>query len=141
MRRAFSARSEFPSEWNAFLRPAEGSSQAVLSVELAEQLFPHLAQGADLTITNLELIALVKDPDGWQSTTITVTAPNNGETVPLIGSPVLYGGRPRASVAYATGAAPGRWDVSVPIDQLGAPAEWADDMILIATYQVALDLE
>jgi hypothetical protein len=30
------------------------------------------------------------------------------------------------------------WDVSVPMDQLGPPSEWADDLILIATYQLEL---
>lgn len=139
LRRAFSAKSEFSSEWNAFLRPAEGSSEAVFSVVVAEQLFPFIAQNAGLRITNLELIALVKDPGNWQSTEITVTTGSNVQTATM-GSSALYGGQPSAEVAYASEAAPGTWEVSVPINQLGAPAEWADDLILIATYQVQLAL-
>ncbi|MBC8121639.1 MAG: hypothetical protein H7Y22_07360, partial [Gemmatimonadaceae bacterium] len=140
LRRAFSAKSEFPSEWNAFLRPAEGM-QAVLSVVLGEHLFPHITQGAGLMITNLELVALVKDPGNWQSVVVTVATANSVQTPTLVGSSVLYAGQPSAAVAYASGAQPGTWEVSVPIGTLGAPSEWVDDLILIATYEVELPLE
>jgi hypothetical protein len=141
LRRAFSACSEFPSQWNAFLRPAGAGTEAVLSVELAERLFPHIAQDAGLQVTNLELIAIVKDPARWQGADLTVTTATNVQTVTLIGSPAIYGGQPSASAAYASGAAPGTWSVSVPTNALGAPAEWADDVILIASYQLQLGLD
>jgi hypothetical protein len=141
LRRAFSARSEFPSEWNAFLRPAEGSSQAVLGVVLAEQLFPYLAQGAKLAITNLELVAVVKDPEAWRSTDVTVTTASGAQAATLTAAPGRYGGQPGASVAYAGGAAPGAWDVAVPIGELGPPADWADDLVLIATYRLELAVD
>jgi peptidoglycan hydrolase-like protein with peptidoglycan-binding domain len=138
LRRAFSARSEFPSEWNAFLRPA-GGQPAVLRVELAEQLFPYLAHGAGLRITGLDLVALVRDPGGWRPTDVTVTTAGRPQTVSLAGSAAAFGGEPTAFVAYA-GADPGSWEVTVPDGPLGAPAEWADDLILIVTYQLELDL-
>jgi hypothetical protein len=142
LRRAFSAKSEFPSEWNAFLRPAEGSAQAAFQVNLGEELFPNFTRDANLRITHLELVALVKDPSSWQSTAITVSTASNVQTPTLLGSSALYDGNPSASVAYASGASTGTWDISVPIDArgLGSPAEWADDLVLIATYEMELIL-
>jgi hypothetical protein len=139
LRRGFSARSEFPSEWNAFLRPADGSFTATFGVDLTEQLFPYLARGADLRITNLELVALVRDPVHWPATDVTVTTAGQSQTTRLVGSS-QYGGAPSASVAYASGAQLGRWEVAVPTGQLGVPAGWADDLILIATFAVNLDV-
>lgn len=139
LRRAFSARSEFSSELAAFLRPSEGSPEATLGVALSEERFPYLAHDANLRIANLEVVALLKDADAWQNTDITVTTGANVQTVPLTASPVVYGGQPSASLAYA-GAAPGEWRIAVPIDHLGAPSEWVDDLILIATYTVELGL-
>ena len=111
-------------------------------VELGEQLFPHIAHNAGLKITNLELVALVKNPGSWQSTVITVTTASNVQTPTLVDSSGIYGGHPSASTAYASGVSPGAWDVSVPKSQQGldAPAEWVDDMILIATYELELVL-
>ena len=140
LRRAFSAKSEFPTEWNAFLRPPEASVQAVFHVELGEHLFPYIAHNAGLRIIKLELVTLVKDPANWQSTTITVSTANNVQTPTLAGSSALYDGHPSASAAYASGALPGTWDISVPLNQLEVPAEWADDLILIATYELELEL-
>jgi hypothetical protein len=140
LRRAFSAKSEFVSEWSAFLRPPDGSAQAVLNVPLSEQLFPFIAQGAGLRITSLDLVALVKEPARWQSTNVTVTAGSNVQTVALIGSIAIYGGQPSATIAYASGASPGTWTISVPIGQLGAPVEWVDDVIVIATYELDPEL-
>jgi hypothetical protein len=136
LRRAFSAKSEFPSEWNAFLRPRDGSSQAVLSVVLAEQLFPYIVQGAGMKVTRLELIALVRNPESWQSTEITVATANAAQITTLAGASALYAGLPSGAVEYANGAEPGTWDIAVPMAALGAPSEWAIDLILIATYQV-----
>jgi hypothetical protein len=138
LRRAFSARGEFPSEWNAFLRPADGTDP-VLGVELAERLFPHFAHGAGLALTGLEVVALVRDPGGWTPTPLTVSTAGDRQEVELTGSPALFGGQPSAAVAYA-GADPGHWDLSVPIGSAGAPAGWAEDLILIVTYRVELGL-
>jgi hypothetical protein len=140
LRRAFSARSEFSTEWNAFLRPAEGASEAVLGVELAERLFPFFTHDAGLKISNLELVAVVKDPANWQSTDITVKTASNLQTVALIGSSAFYAEQPTAAVAYAGGMSPGTWEIAVPVGQLGPPTDWADDLILIVTYQLELDL-
>jgi hypothetical protein len=142
LRRAFSARSEFPAEWNAFLRPASGVPQeeAVFSVAIVESLFPYIAQGAGLKITKLELIALVKDPDSWQQNpTITVTTRGEDQPAILSGSSARYAGHPSAEVEYSDpGIQPGTWDISVPINNLGAPSAWLDDLILIATYTLEL---
>ena len=133
--RAFSARSDWPSPWNAFLRPPEGSTEAILSVPITENMFPHFTQDADLTITDLGLVAVVSDPAEWRGTDVTVTTGGEGQVTTLNGSPTLYGNQPTGSVSYASGAPPGTWDLSVPIGLLGAPAEWIDDLIVIVTYQ------
>jgi hypothetical protein len=136
-RRAFSARSEFPAEWNAFLRPADAGPTATLAVDLTEQLFPYLARGGGLRITNLELVAVVRDPAQWPGADVTVATGGGTQTATLVGSSG-YGGAPSASVAYPSSAGPGRWEITVPTDRLGVPADWADDVILIATYAVHL---
>ena len=100
-----------------------------------------MAQDAGLRITKLELIALVKDPGKWRSTEITVTAANEEPIAVRLEASALYGGQPSALVTYASGAVPGTWDIAVPTNQLGVPAEWADDLVLIATYQLELDLD
>lgn len=140
LRRAFSAKSEFPSEWNAFLHPPEGSAQAELNVSLAEQHFPYFARNTNLKIINLELIAVAKDLANWRSTDISVTTAGNVQAATLVGSAALYGGQPSTSVTYASGAAPGTWNISAPIEESAPPVEWADDLILIATYQLELGL-
>jgi peptidoglycan hydrolase-like protein with peptidoglycan-binding domain len=139
LRRGFSARSEFPTEWNAFLNPTEGSADAVFSPDITEQLFPKFSQGAALKITNLELVALVKNPNQWRTTDIAITTAGKSQTAALTASASLYGGQPAASVGYGAGAAPGRFDVSVPFSQLGPPSDWADDLVLIVTYRVELN--
>ncbi len=138
-RRAFSARSEFPAEWNAFLRPADGGPTATLAVDLTEQLFPYLARGGGLRITNLELVTVVGDPAQWPGADVTIVTAGGTQTATLVGSSG-YGGAPSASVAYPSGAGPGRWEITVPTDRLGAPADWAYDVILIATYAVHLSV-
>jgi hypothetical protein len=52
----------------------------------------------------------------------------------------FYAEQPTAALPYAGGMTPGRWEVSVPVGQLGAPTDWAEDLILIVTYQLELDL-
>ena len=79
----------------------------------------------------------MKDPDDWESTVVTVTTGNDEQTAELTGSSALYGGQPSASVGYGNGMVPGTWQVSVPISQLEA----LDDFILIATYQLELELD
>jgi hypothetical protein len=138
LRRGFSARSEFPTEWNAFLNPTEGSADAVFSPDITEQLFPKFSQGAALKITNLELVALVKDTSNWRTRDVTITTGGKSQTAALTASASLYGGQPAASAGYGSGTSPGRFDVSIPIDQLGPPSQWADDLILIVTYQIEL---
>jgi hypothetical protein len=138
LRRAFSARSEFPSEWSAFLRPAEGASQAVLRVAIDERRFPYLARDASLAITNLEVVAHVPSPEDWEPSEVTVATSTSSRTATLTSSPPLFGGQPSAGVAYANGAALGTWEVSVPVDRIGAPSDWAEDLILVATYKVTL---
>lgn len=136
--RAFSARSDWPTPWNAFLRPSEGSTEATLSVPITEDMFPHFTRDAGLRITHLSFVALVPDPGEWRGADVTVTTDGEGQVTTLIGSPTLYGNQPTGSVSYESGAPPGTWDISVPIGLLGAPAEWIEDLMVIVTYQATL---
>jgi hypothetical protein len=141
LRRAFSARSEFATPWNAFLRPGDGSTEAVFAVDLEAALFPHLAQDAELAVLNLELVALVKDPEHWPGAAITVSLGANVQLPDLVGSAALYGGQPSAAVSFGTaGVPPGRLEIALPnpLGALGDPAQWADDLVLLVTYGVTL---
>jgi hypothetical protein len=136
LRKSFSAKREFPTEWSAFLRPTTGATSAVLTLDLSEDRFPYIAQDANLTISELELIAQVMDPGAWVSMDVDVTTAGAVRTVTLTSSPESYGGHPSAVVEYAGGTAPGPWEISVPTASLGAPSTWAEDIVVVATYQI-----
>jgi hypothetical protein len=141
LRRAFSARSEFPSAWNAFLHPAEGEDVVfVLKIDIAENHFPYIARNANLSIGQLDLVALVKDPSRWtsiDSIDVVVTPGGQPETTSLASSGSLYGGQPFTTVSYANSqAVPGQWTVSVPNSGLGAPSNWMDDLVIVITYDI-----
>jgi hypothetical protein len=138
LRRAFSARSEFPTPWNAFLRPTVDTSQAILTVDLSDAMFPYFTHDAELTITNLELTILVKDTSGWRPTTATVITGSNSQQLTFTSSTAVYAGNPTASASYPSGADPGSWQVSIDIGDLGSPADWADDLVFVATYEAQL---
>lgn len=140
-RRAFSASDEFPTQWNAFLRPADGSQSAVLDVPLDASVFPRVAQNADLRITTIELVALVKDVSVWPGLQVTLTTGGRSQTVQLAPTADRYGGQPSCTVAYSGGMAPGAWQVSVPIDSMGPPSGWLDDLVLVVTYTQDLGIK
>jgi hypothetical protein len=137
LRRAFSARHEFPTEWNAFLRPAQGAGEAVLKLDLSEKRFPYFAQNAGLKISELQLIALVKDPGSWTDADVTVATGGDSIEVTLASAEEAYDGNPSGVIEYQ-GASPGGWAITVDTSTLGAPTGWVDDVIAIATYQITL---
>jgi hypothetical protein len=137
LRRAFSARHEFPTEWNAFLRPAQSAGEAVLRLDLSERRFPYFAQKAGLKITELQLVALVKELENRTDVALTVEGGGTSSEVTLASEEELYGGNPSAIVAYQE-ADPAEWTIRVDTSALGAPTGWIDDFIAIATYQITL---
>ena len=137
LRRAFSAMHEFPTEWNAFLRPA-AEDEAVLKLDLSEKRFPYFARSLEPTISKIELIALVKSPSTWTETDVTVEGGGRSNEVTLVSADNLYGGNPSSSVEYNSGASPGAWTVRMDTASLGPPSEWIDDLVIIATYQVTV---
>lgn len=136
LRRAFSVRHEFPTEWNAFLRPAT-DGQVVLKLDLSEKRFPFFARGLEPTISKLELIALVKSPSTWTPFDVTADGGGSSTTVTLISADSLYGGNPSGAVNY-NDASPGVWTFTVGTSSLGPPSEWIDNLVIIATYQVTV---
>jgi len=140
LRRAFSARREFPTEWNAFLHPAVGATEATLKVELSENRFPYIARDAGLSVRELQLVALVNDPAGpvdWTPTDVEVITGNQRNSAVLVSTESEFAGHPNATLAYG-GAAPGVWTVIVPTTSLGAPSEWMEDLALVVTYEINL---
>ncbi len=59
--RCFSARREFPGEWNAFFNPKNADTDQVLSLGLTKQRFPFLFQGKTIKI-QITSIDLLLDP-------------------------------------------------------------------------------
>ncbi|HRI38937.1 MAG TPA: hypothetical protein PLO50_10295, partial [Nitrospira sp.] len=137
LQRSFSALHEFPTEWNAFLRPAiEG--EAVLKLDLSEKRFPYFARDLEPTISKIEVVALVKNPSTWTATiSMLLVGGGSSEEVTLSSADSPYNGNPRGLAENMT-ASPGAWTVTVDTTSLGPPSDWIDDLVIIATYQVTM---
>jgi hypothetical protein len=138
LRRGFSAKHEFPTEWNAFLRPAQVVDEAVMKLDLSEKRFPYFARYNGLKISEIELVAMTKSPDGQNQIDVQVASPSGNNPVTLDSANANYGGHPSATVAYDDGISPGQWTVTVPTTNLGVPSGWIDDLVVIATYQMTV---
>ena len=142
LRRGFSAKHEFSAEWSAFLRPAQDVNEAVLKLDLSAKRFPFFARNLGLAISELQLVALVKEPANWTDIeSVKIFRENQSEAqVTLASSKERYAGHPSASVSYAEGdgAGPGEWTITVPMMTMGAPSEWIEDFIVVATYKLTL---
>jgi hypothetical protein len=143
LRSSFTARYTFPSEWSAFLHPAQGATEAVLKLEIAENRFPYIARNGGLSIRELELVALVKDVAGHPLTNVFVTPPGeppSTTSLPFASSASLYGGHPGATVSYEDRSdkpGPGLWTITLPIT---GPADLAhlDDLVMVITYDITI---
>ena len=138
LRRAFSAKHEFPTEWSAFLRPAQGGSEPVLKLDLSEKRFPYFARYSGLKISEIELVALIRNPDGGTRIDVQVVPPAGNDPVTLDSANANYGGHPSATVTYASSLSPGQWTVTVPPTSLGEPSDWIEDLIVLATYEITV---
>ena len=138
LRRAFSAKHEFPTEWSAFLRPAQGGSEPVLKLDLSEKRFPYFARYSGLKISEIELVALIKNPDGETQIDVQVVPPAGNDPVTLDSANANYGGHPSATVTYASSLSPGQWTVTVPPTSLGEPSDWIEDLTVVATYEITV---
>lgn len=107
LRRAFSARHEFPSEWNAFLHPAQDADEAVLQLDLAAKRFPYFARQGGLKIQELQLVALVKSPEAWTDTRVEVVPSPGDAPITLVSASTVYDGHPSATVTYSGSVDPG----------------------------------
>jgi hypothetical protein len=137
LQRGFSAKHEFPTEWSAFLR-GQNSTEASLKLDLSEKRFPYFARNLDLKIIELQMIALVKDPENWtEAIDVTVDGGGASSGITLASAEGLYDSHPSGMVAYQD-AAPGEWTIKVGTSSLSAPTDWIDDFIVIATYQVTV---
>jgi hypothetical protein len=60
LRRMFSARHEFPSEWHRFLHPTNPDSHK-LELALTQERFPFQFKGKSITVTKIELFLKLRD--------------------------------------------------------------------------------
>jgi hypothetical protein len=88
-----------------------------------------------LKITELQLVALVKDLDNWTETDVQVTVGNQQDTVRLVSADELYKGNPSGTVSYQD-VEPGQWTITVPTTSVGAPSDWIDDLAVLVTYEI-----
>jgi hypothetical protein len=137
LQRGFSAKHEFPTEWSSFLHPAQSATEAVLKLDLSEKRFPYFARNLGVKITELQLVALLKDPTSW-SNIVTVEGGGSSSDVTLASLSEVYDGHPSGTVIYQKAADPGEWTVKAATGALGAPSEWLDDFVVIATYKVTV---
>jgi hypothetical protein len=112
-------------------------NESVLRLDLSEKRFPYFARNLGLKITEIQLVALVKDADNWSDVDVQVTAGNNQAALTLKSVPDLYDGNPSGTLAYQQ-ADPGTWTITVPTATLGAPSGWLDDAIVISTYEITV---
>lgn len=143
LRCSFSARYTFPSEWRAFLQPAQDASAAELKIGIDAIRFPYIAHDASLAITALEVVALVKDVTNYPLTNVYVTPPGEDpedrDETPEVGLvDTFYGGQPSATVSYTANPKPlGTWTIRLSID---SPEDLLslDDLVIVVTYSITI---
>ena len=89
-----------------FLRPVQGGSEPVLKLDLSEKRFPYFARYSGLKISEIELVALIKNPNGETQIDVQVVPPAGNDPVTLDSANANYGGHPSATVTYASSLAP-----------------------------------
>lgn len=138
LQRGFSAKHEFPTEWSAFSR-GQSAIEASLTLDLSEKRFPYFARHLGLKISELQVVALVQDTDGSSKIDVNVTAPgtDTGTLTELDAENGDYGGHPSGNVTYDS-IDPGEWKITIDTSAMGAPSEWLDDLVVIATYRVTV---
>ena len=143
LRCAFTARYTFPSEWSAFLHPAQDAGEAALKMDIAENRFPYIARNASLSIRTLELVALLKNVDGHPLTDVFVTPPDEPPSTAshsFTASDSLYGGQPSATVSYENSSdkpGTGLWTVALPISS-PEDLSYLDDLVVVITYDITI---
>jgi hypothetical protein len=131
LRRMFSAKHEFPTEWYSFLNPAAGADQ-VLTMNLSLDRFPYFAATAQsLKIVKIELVA-----DTGKAVTGVQVAP--APPAAILAADHYYGTTARLILDYTTAKKNcGAWTITVP---KADPLTSADisDLIAIVQYELTL---
>jgi hypothetical protein len=136
LQRGFSAKHEFSTEWSAFLR-GQSATEAALALDLSLKRFPYFARDFELKITQLQLVAIVKEPADRTDISVTVEVGGTSSDFTLESAAELYDGNPSVIIEYSR-VDPGEWTIKVDTGPLGAPSDWIDDFLVIATYQVTI---
>jgi hypothetical protein len=90
-----------------------------------------------LKISEIQLVALVKEPTEWMDTNVEVEGGQTTGEVTLVSADDLYGGNPSGTLAYQD-AQPGLWTIMVPTTALGALSECIEDLIILVTYEITV---
>ncbi len=115
LRRLFSLRHEFPTEWHGFLSPAPGAEQQVISLALSQERFPYTYRGRAIALERVELFLKLKESVGYSGGPLSLYlyAPNSStaRAVPLSASPAVLNGVPVGTTEVTGGL--GDWQVEV----------------------------
>jgi hypothetical protein len=106
-------------------------------LDLSLKRFPYFARDFELKITQLQLVAIVKEPADRTDISVTVEVGGTSSDFTLESAAELYDGNPSVIIEYSR-VDPGEWTIKVDTGPLGAPSDWIDDFLVIATYQVTI---
>jgi hypothetical protein len=125
LRRLFSGRHEFSSEWHRFLHPHAGEKKHSLMLDLAAERFPYQYRGSLAQINRVDLFVALEEgvlAEDLQGLKITVVPPqaNLGVAGDLASVPTVLGGMLHATFDVESEASGyGTWTLEVLSDDLG----------------------
>ncbi|MBA3542770.1 MAG: hypothetical protein H0T79_24345, partial [Deltaproteobacteria bacterium] len=132
--RVFSAKHEFPTEWNAFMNPTSATAAQVLDLAVLAERFPYFAAISTIKITRIELIADAKVPaiNGLVATPIPLNTPPLNATGDGYYGPLL-----RLVLDYSTAKkSPGTWSIQNPAANPRLTRDRLNDLLVLVHYEV-----
>ncbi len=145
--RAFSARQEFPTEWNRFLNPTDPAAPQTLAMEIDENRFPFLFRGRTIAIKTTAIMLQFKnlvDPVAFHLDPSNPTplgdygassgaflkfnlnppgGPANQVGLELTSSTAFLNGSPYAATNFQPTRAPGAWSLEFKSEDIAAIAD------------------
>ena len=141
--RLFSARHEFPTEWQRLLYPTGGDDQE-LKLDLSEDRFPFSAQGKCITVNAIELFARCKDqtPYSAQLTTPSGKPVNDDDIKSDQAFGQIHHGRKMSVSEVIASPSPAPWGLKfkkkAARDFKSLAADDVEDIILVLEYSFQL---
>ncbi len=145
LRRMFSARHEFPSEWHRFLHPTDPQKQT-LELPLTQERFPFQFRGRAITIDKVELflkLKEVKDGEAFTGGNLSVKSPDSDDAAgtevhepELTSVESFLNGIPHTELGFDQKGTLGTWVIAPADDVIKAvlkPGQ-AEDLIILCHY-------